>query len=136
MRPANESDDRTEPIEAQARMLRNLHRGVLGTLALCFLVMAAAPGEQQPGPPTRGYTVTAVMLAVLAIGARAIANRPKTASATSVRLQLMSLLLATAIGLVGVAIALGEGLRQGLFYPVAGALLAIWPPVVRTAPED
>ena len=127
------------PIAEGAGTLRTAHRASLAALAVCALVIAAGAGESQVDVPGRSYTVAALALAALSIGGRLIANAPKTASHTSVRLLLASLALAVGIGVVGLLVSLEEGLwKTGLFYTLAGGMLAMRPPtaVARPASED
>jgi hypothetical protein len=117
--------------EALAASLRRVHRGVLATLAVCAVVIAAS-AQSGAGAPPRAFPIAAVALALGAIFARQAA-----ATATPrrrVHLTLASLLLSGCIGLVGVALALQGGARGvALAYVLGAAILCLRPsPPVRT----
>lgn len=129
MTPANESPAPDTWAEPEARTLRLTHRLTLALLAVCALVIAAGAGEPQVGSPPRGYTLAAVALAVLSIASRWVAGGSQATSRTVVRFQIVALGSASCIGVLGLVMALGEGLwKTGLFYTLAGGLLALRPP--------
>jgi hypothetical protein len=127
--PANESPTPGTRAEPEARTLRLTHRLALALLVACALVIAVGAGEPQVGSPPRGYTLTAIALAVVSIGLRWVASGPRSGSRKAVHLQILGLAAASGIGVVGLVLALGEGLwKTGLFYTLAGGLLALRPP--------
>jgi peptidoglycan/LPS O-acetylase OafA/YrhL len=118
------SQSRAAEIDAA---LRRVHRGVLATLAVCALVVAATAAGDPAQAPARGFPIAAVGLAVGAVFLRQAASRAPPRA--HVRLTLASLLLAGGIGLVAVALALAEGSRStALLYVLGGAILCLRPP--------
>ena len=109
--------------------LRRVHRGVLATLAVCGLVIvsqADPAGDGGLGEADRRYTVAALALGVGSIVARRQASAPATALAARVPLAITALLLAGAIGFVGVALALQHDEREAsLLYVLGGVILAL-----------
>jgi len=121
------------------RALRRVHRGALATLGLSAAVVAAGAaaesGESGPAPPP-AYWAAAVALAAVSIVGGGPARRGAL-SRRAVTGLVASLLSAGALGLLGVALALAEGLwRAALLYTVAGLLLAIRPPPRLSRPDD
>jgi peptidoglycan/LPS O-acetylase OafA/YrhL len=121
------------------RSLQNLRLGVLATLAGCALVIAASAGTPEPdtAPPT-GYGATAIGLAVSSILLRLWGNAPRRSERLELPLIAASLALAGAIGVVAVLVSVAEDQwRTGLFYTLAGAMLAIrTPSTSRPAARD
>lgn len=109
--------------------LRRVHRGVLATLAVCALVIvsqADPAGDGGLGAADRRYTVAALALGVGSIVARRQAAAPSTAPRLRVPLAVVALLLAGAIGGVGVALALLQDEREAsLLYVLGGVILAL-----------
>jgi hypothetical protein len=113
-----------------ARALRRVQRSVLVTLAVCALVSAtvAVDGDGVGAADPR-FTGVGVALGLVSIVARRSALAPRTRPRARVRLCLLSLLAAGAVGLTGVALALTRGEREaGILYALAGAILALRPP--------
>ena len=110
---------------ARHRTLRLVRRSVLGTLAVCALVIAFAAEASDLGATDRRFT-----LGALALGAASILARRQAIVGTdrhlSVWLAGASLLLAEAVGLLGLVLALTQNERDaGLLYVLGGALLAL-----------
>jgi hypothetical protein len=113
--------------------LRRVQRGVLLTLAVCAVVIAATAAAETAAPPPHGFPIAAVALGVASV----IARQAGAAAPARIRvhLALASLLLAAGIGLVGVALALRGGPRGiALAYTLGGAILCLRPPA-RLAPR-
>ena len=98
-------------------------------------------------PRAHGFSIIEIMAVVLIIGLLMTLVLPNLGSRRAAGLRDQARVVAGYLELARqraivtgkphrLFLALEEGLRQGLFYPVAGALLAIWPPVVRPVPED
>jgi peptidoglycan/LPS O-acetylase OafA/YrhL len=114
------------------RALRTVHRSVLFTLgvcaALCFWTAEPAPPAAAP-PNQRLLATLAAALGVTAIVTRRRRNARRGDLRREVALSLVSLLCATAVGLVGVAVAGSGGARTtALAYVLAGTLFALPPP--------
>jgi len=125
--------------------LRRVHRGTLATLAVCALVIT---GQADPandagiGRTDRSYTLLAVVLGVASIAARRQAAAPTTRPQRRLRFAIGALVLAGAIGLLGVALALQRDEREAaLLFTLGGALLAlrasptlVWPAAMGSRP--
>jgi hypothetical protein len=117
-----------EPIN---RGLRRVHWSVLGTLAVCALLIGArALGEKPPqGDLDRSWSIAALCLAVGAILARRAAGGRIDDVRRFVVRTVAGLLLAGSLGVLGVAVAWATGrLETGLLFTVAGGLLSLRPP--------
>jgi hypothetical protein len=107
--------------------LRSVRRGVLITLAVCAAVIAVA-GSGAGTPPPRAFPIVAIALGLGSVLARQASVT--AAGRNRVYLALAGLLLAGAVGLLGVALVLQGGPRGiGLAYVLGGALLCLRPPV-------
>jgi peptidoglycan/LPS O-acetylase OafA/YrhL len=125
----------TEAADAAAqlnRALTRVHRGVLATLALCALLVFTATtdgGPEVTDTARGGFFQAAIALAVASILARTASVSPRPPR-IRIRLALVSLVLAGAIGVVSVVCAVVEGQRDGpLLYTLGAAILALRPPV-------
>jgi hypothetical protein len=109
--------------------LRRVHRGVLAILVLCGVVIVAQadPADDDGlGGADRRFTLAALGLGVGSIVARRQSAAPATTARLRVPLAIGALLLAGAIGGVGVALALLQDEREAaLLYVMGGALLAL-----------
>lgn len=109
--------------------LRRVHRGVLATLAVCALVIVAQADPADDGglgDADRRFTLTALALGVGSILARRQAAAPGTSLRLRVPLAIGALLLAGAIGGVGVALAMSQDEREAsLLYVMGATILAL-----------
>ena len=116
--------------------LRRVHRGVLVTIAVCALVIgtAADPADDAGlGGADRRFTLAALALGIGSILARRQAEAIKLSPRLRVPLALAGMLLAGAIGIVGVVLALTQDEREAaLFYALGAAILALRRPVPAT----
>lgn len=106
--------------------LRRVRYGALATLALTALVIATLGDAADAPPPPNSYPIAAIALGLGCVLARhaALAARGRA----RVLFAVASPLLATAVGLVGVALVLQGGPRTtGLAYALGGALLCLRP---------
>ena len=112
--------------------LRRLHRGVLITLAVCALVIAASGQTErhgEPPAPDNPYGVVALALAAGAILSRRSVATPSRPTRGFVYASVASLVCAGGLGLLGVAAGSDGGhTSTGLLYALAGALLSLRPP--------
>ncbi len=119
-----------------AHALRNVHRGVLVTLAVCAAVVMTQPVRENAVPPPQ-LSAAAIGLAIAAIFLRALGNSTVISPKRRVFFALGSLLFALAIGLVGVAAAWTEGTRQiGLGFTLGAAILVLRPPAAATPSSE
>lgn len=124
MREANADS----PDAARHRTLRLVQLSVLATLVVCALVIAFAAEAGDLGNTDRRFT-----LGALTLGAASILARRQAIVSTDRGLRVWlagaSLLLAEAVGLLGLALALTQNERDaGLLYVLGGALLALRAP--------
>lgn len=119
--------------------LRNAHRAVLATLALCALAVTLRGGDDiGSAPELRPYAYAATVLAVGAIFMRR-RRSPRSPDEISahVRLGVASLVCAGGVGAIGVVAAFaGSPVRDGLLYALAGAIFALRPPPSATPAPD
>ena len=107
--------------------LRRVQRGVLLVFAVCAGIIAVAAPAGPIQAPSRGFPIAAVALALGSVFTRQASVAAR--SRARVFLALASLLLAGAIGLVGVGLALQGGPRGiALAYVLGGAILCLRPP--------
>ena len=113
------------------RTLRRVHSGVLAALAACALVvtLSADPAEDVGlGGADRRFTTVALALGLASVLARRQAAAPGLGAGGHLRLGVAALLLAGAIGAVGVALAVARDERDAaLLYVLGGAILALRP---------
>lgn len=116
--------------------LRRVHRSVLATIAVCALVIATAadPADDAGlGGADRGFTLAALVLGIGSILARRQAEAPALSPRLRVPLALAGMLLAGAIGIVGVVLALTQDEREAaLLYALGAAILALRRPLSAT----
>jgi len=109
--------------------LRRIHRGVLASLAVCALVIVSQANPADDGglgEADRRFTLVALGLGVGSVVARRQAGAPGTALRTRVPLAIAALVLAAAIGGVGVALAVLQDEREAsLLYVMGAAILAL-----------
>jgi hypothetical protein len=118
---------------ARHKTLRRVQQSVLGTLAVCALVIAFAADAGDLGNTDRRFTLGALALGMGSILARRQAL-VSTERGLRVWLAGASLLLAEAVGLLGLALALMQNERDaGLLYVLGGALLALRAPATAAA---
>ena len=116
--------------------LRRVHRGVLATIVVCALVIAtsADPADDTGlGGADRRFTLAALALGIGSI----LARRQAEAIALSPRLRLLlalaGMLLAGAIGILGVVLAVTQDEREAaLLYALGAAILALRRPAPAT----
>ena len=106
---------------------------MLGTLAVCALVIAFAADAGDLGNTDRRFT-----LGALALGMGSILARRQAIASTDRGLRVWlagaSLLLAEAVGLLGLGLAFMQDQRDaGLLYVLGGALLALRAPAAPPA---
>ena len=118
--------------------LQRVHLAVLGVLAVCALVIGfseSAPAT--PHPVDRAYTWTAVVLALGAMLARRLAGGRGIRVPAGIAYAVVSLLLAGAIGVVGVAAAASASAgTNAIAYPLGGAFIAMLRPRVAQPGQD
>ena len=119
------------------RALRRAHLSTLLGLAVCAVVSFLQPGEPEATPPPILYTLTAVALSAATIVSRQLGTSPRLPPRARVMLSLTALGLATAIGLLGVYMAVAAGSRQaGLLFILAAAIFSLRPPAPAMPPEQ
>ena len=136
--PMPHFDEPNEPNSGEqlARALRNVHRGVLATLAVCAMVIMSQPALENAAPPPR-LSAAGIGLAIAVIFMRALSRSTVMDPKRRVFFALGSLLTAAALGLLGVAAAWSEGTRQiGLGFALGAAILVLRPPPVTSESPD
>jgi hypothetical protein len=106
--------------------LRRVHRGVLATLAVCAVVIVAQADPADDGglgEADRRFTVAALALGIGSIVARRQSAAPATSLRMRIPLAIAALLLAGAIGGVGVALAVVQDEREASLLYVMGAVI-------------
>ena len=122
----------TDPESAAQEVLRSLrrvHRGTLALLAVCAVVIfaSASPnGDMGLGGTDVRFTASALGLGIASIVMRGQAASPKRSFRARLAFAISSILLAGAIGIVGVALAMLRDEREAaLLYAVGGVILAL-----------
>ena len=120
--------------------LRRVHRGVLGTIAVCALVIATAadPADDAGlGGADRRFTLAALALGIGSILARRQAEAIELSPRLRLLLALAGMLLAGAIGILGVVLAVTQDEREAaLLYALGAAILALRRPVPATRAQQ
>ena len=109
--------------------LRRVHRGALAILAVCAVVIVtqADPADDDGlGEVDRRFTIAALSLGLGSIVARRQAVAPTTAPRMRVPLTIGALLLTSAIGCLGVLLAIQQDQREAaLLFVMGGLILAL-----------
>ena len=109
--------------------LRRVHRGALAILAVCAVVIVSQADPMDDGglgEADRRFTLAALTLGIGSIVARRQSAAPSTAPRMRVPLAIGALLLTSAIGGVGVALAVRQDEREAsLLFVMGGLILAL-----------
>ena len=120
--------------------LRRVHRGVLATIVVCALVIATAadPADDAGlGGADRRFTLAALALGIGSILARRQAEAIELSPRLRLLLALAGMLLAGAIGILGVVLAVTQDEREAaLLYALGAAILALRRPVPATRAQQ
>lgn len=122
----------TDPESAAQEVLRSLrrvHRGTLALLAVCAVIVFASANPNSDlglGGTDIRFTASALGLGIASIVMRGLAASSKRGFRARLAFAITSILLAGAIGLVGVALSVLHDEREAaLLYATGGFILAL-----------